>query len=231
METGKTSKYLKYAIGEIILVVIGILIALQINNWNEARKEHKTGVQFLKGIRSDINKDIVLVDSILKSNEQTFSIISSIDSVFHKKSYHDAKNNRHLFTQPDTLDFENVFYRNVSFRPINGTYNSLIADGKTALIQNKPLLDKIQRIYNENHQRLASNYEAIKSLEIGITSKYAYEKQHWTYSDLKDAKNQPIFYDLVNFTEEKYWYCLNLNRIKSNSQEVISQIDKELSID
>ncbi len=39
METGKTSKYLKYAIGEIILVVIGILIALSINNWNESRKE------------------------------------------------------------------------------------------------------------------------------------------------------------------------------------------------
>ena len=39
METGKTGKYFKYAIGEIILVVIGILIALQINNWNETRKE------------------------------------------------------------------------------------------------------------------------------------------------------------------------------------------------
>ncbi len=38
METGKTGKYLKYAIGEIVLVVIGILIALQINNWNESRK-------------------------------------------------------------------------------------------------------------------------------------------------------------------------------------------------
>ena len=36
---GKTGKYLKYAIGEIILVVIGILIALQINNWNEVRKD------------------------------------------------------------------------------------------------------------------------------------------------------------------------------------------------
>ena len=38
MEKNKTGKYLKYAIGEIILVVIGILIALQINNWNEDRK-------------------------------------------------------------------------------------------------------------------------------------------------------------------------------------------------
>ena len=35
---GKTTKYFKYAIGEIILVVIGILIALQINNWNETKQ-------------------------------------------------------------------------------------------------------------------------------------------------------------------------------------------------
>lgn len=39
LSEGKTGKYLKYAIGEIILVVIGILIALQINNWNEERKQ------------------------------------------------------------------------------------------------------------------------------------------------------------------------------------------------
>ncbi len=41
LSTGKTVKYFQYAIGEIILVFIGILIALQINNWNQDRKEHK----------------------------------------------------------------------------------------------------------------------------------------------------------------------------------------------
>ena len=41
MEKNKTGKYFKYAIGEIVLVVIGILIALQINNWNEQRKINK----------------------------------------------------------------------------------------------------------------------------------------------------------------------------------------------
>jgi hypothetical protein len=40
MNQNQTGRYLKYAIGEIILVVIGILIALQINNWNETRKDH-----------------------------------------------------------------------------------------------------------------------------------------------------------------------------------------------
>ena len=43
----KTSKYFKYAIGEIVLVVIGILIALQINNWNENRKNNLWEQQFL----------------------------------------------------------------------------------------------------------------------------------------------------------------------------------------
>jgi len=48
MGKNKTGKYLKYAIGEIILVVIGILIALQINNWNESKKYN---VRLLKTYR------------------------------------------------------------------------------------------------------------------------------------------------------------------------------------
>ena len=53
MEQNKTSRYLKYAIGEIILVVIGILIALQINNWNEDRKSVRLAESYIKDIRQD----------------------------------------------------------------------------------------------------------------------------------------------------------------------------------
>lgn len=51
----KFSKYLLYAIGEIVLVVIGILIALQINNWNELKKTTEKEKVFLKEIISDLN--------------------------------------------------------------------------------------------------------------------------------------------------------------------------------
>ncbi|WP_411767079.1 DUF6090 family protein [Winogradskyella sp. A3E31] len=54
METGKTGKYLKYAIGEIILVVIGILIALQINNWNENQKKSAYQKNQLSNLRTEI---------------------------------------------------------------------------------------------------------------------------------------------------------------------------------
>ena len=48
IEKNRTGKYLKYAIGEIILVVIGILIALSINNWNDSRLENKTEIKILE---------------------------------------------------------------------------------------------------------------------------------------------------------------------------------------
>lgn len=228
---GKTTKYLTYAVGEIVLVVIGILIALSINNWNENRKDHIMSVQFLKGISDDLKKDVVLVDSVLQLNKKSFSIISSIDSVFHKKPFYEAEKFTQFFGEPDTLDFEHLFYRPTSFRPINGTYNSLIADGKTTLIKDKELFEKIQRIYNANHERVASNYEVIKSLEVRLGWAYAIEKKQWSYTDLKRAKNKKIFYDLVNFTEEKYWYSSNLLRIKENALEVIVLINKEISND
>jgi len=60
MEKNKTRKYLKYAIGEIILVVIGILIALQINNWNEERKVFKKSKDYLTEILKDLETDTIL---------------------------------------------------------------------------------------------------------------------------------------------------------------------------
>ena len=56
------SKYLVYAIGEIVLVVIGILIALQLNNWNEVRKIRIQEIKTLKELRSDLLQNINDID-------------------------------------------------------------------------------------------------------------------------------------------------------------------------
>jgi len=68
----KTGKYFKYAIGEIVLVVIGILIALQINNWNENQKLEKTTEDYYTQLLDDLNNDIISTQSIIKefSNQQ-----------------------------------------------------------------------------------------------------------------------------------------------------------------
>ena len=62
LSEGKTGKYLKYAIGEIVLVVIGILIALQINNWNENRKNRIAEAAYYCRILDDFERNEKLID-------------------------------------------------------------------------------------------------------------------------------------------------------------------------
>ena len=62
METGKTGKYFKYAIGEILLVMIGILLALQVNNWNENRKNHIEEVALLEQLKSEFTSNLNQLD-------------------------------------------------------------------------------------------------------------------------------------------------------------------------
>ncbi len=68
MGNSKTEKYLKYAIGEISLVVIGILIAVNINNWNENRKTRTIEVNYLKNIQADLNAELKNNDSYIKEH-------------------------------------------------------------------------------------------------------------------------------------------------------------------
>ena len=65
---GKTTNYLKYAIGEIVLVVIGILIALSVNNWNQENKDRKLGEDYLLRIHRDLVQDTISFKQIIISN-------------------------------------------------------------------------------------------------------------------------------------------------------------------
>ncbi|MFT4660619.1 MAG: hypothetical protein ACI8XB_000887 [Patiriisocius sp.] len=59
----KTGKYFKYAIGEIVLVVIGIIIALQINNWNENRKELKVEQSIIFNLNTEFKNNLIQLDT------------------------------------------------------------------------------------------------------------------------------------------------------------------------
>ena len=74
----KTSKYLKYAIGEIVLVVIGILIALQINNWNEARKKNQKEAVLIKNIVEDLYIDAAYIDQALGELDEQLGVVDQL---------------------------------------------------------------------------------------------------------------------------------------------------------
>ena len=76
--SAKAGKYLKYAIGEIILVVIGILIALQINNWNENRKEKESLNAIYDLVISDLESDLKTIPEVLKYNNSKSPLLKHI---------------------------------------------------------------------------------------------------------------------------------------------------------
>ncbi len=78
LRENKTGKYLKYAFGEIVLVVIGILIALSINNWNENRKLNETIEGVYSIVKSDLLADIETIDKVLVSTQLNDSIFQQV---------------------------------------------------------------------------------------------------------------------------------------------------------
>ena len=105
MEKNKTGKYLKYAIGEIILVVIGILIALQINNWNEQRKIDILQVEALKEVISDLQDDFSSLENDIGLNHRALNSVSIIRKVLDSnQAYHDS-----LGVHFGNLDFNTTY--------------------------------------------------------------------------------------------------------------------------
>ncbi len=140
MSENKTGQYLKYAIGEIVLVVIGILIALGINNLNERKKEQKKEEAFLKEINLDFKSNKAQLDSIVGYNKislnATTSVLDAIEN-FDLKNPQINKSNAHL---ADSIkEYYPLVWRNKTFNPKNGTVEALLNSSSFDLIKNDTL--------------------------------------------------------------------------------------------
>lgn len=137
LSENKFSKYLLYAIGEIILVVIGILIALSINNWNENRKEAQFEQKLLKELKSDFTyNQMELTRNIGKAT----LLAHNCDSLLV------------LFDLPDDKVNPGEFFGYVrklggysTYNPSNGALNNLISSGNLNIIKNDSLRTHLAR--------------------------------------------------------------------------------------
>ena len=131
----KFSKYLIYAVGEIILVVIGILIALQINNWNENRINDKKEVVILEALKTEISENQTLLSSYVEQHAKVLKLLIEL--------------NAHISPQPQELS--DVKLDSLIFglgwlpyyTPKEGVINSTINSGKISLIKNNKLTSKL----------------------------------------------------------------------------------------
>ena len=129
----KTSKYLKYAIGEIVLVVIGILIALQINNWNETRKERAQETVLLDQLLSDFNSNLQQLDQKISMRED---FTNSVKQLF---KYIDNP----LLATKDSVDIH--IGKTMPYATFDPIVVDLASSGELKLISNNILKQAVTR--------------------------------------------------------------------------------------
>jgi len=131
MEKNKTGKYLKYAIGEIVLVVIGILIALSINNWNEQRKEIIQEQKIPLQLKSEFNKNLEQLEEKISMRLDILQASTKLLAYIDK---------------PELVEFDSIIFQ-LSFLQTDPTFdpieNNLIESGNLHLIRHDSLKLKL----------------------------------------------------------------------------------------
>lgn len=222
LSEGKTGKYLKYALGEILLVMIGILLALQVNNWNEARKDrieeqvlYKSLINSLESDLEDVNGKISIVDKALKA--QKIFMANSFDRI--QKDY-------------DIAQIEDLLYAlsesSRSFFPNYGLYNKISNNNQIDLIQSTDLQMKIIELYEQFYKRyndidLNIEQQSIFSLYTNFFSKIQnYARDYGRYEiDFEIlGKNYDVLQD----------ECSKINNLTLLAHETMNSCKNEIEL-
>jgi len=132
--------YVRYAAGEILLVVIGILIALQVSDLNEKRKNSNSEQALLKDLKSELQGNVEALKIIIKEHQRSLDAALRVESFIKDSSMLEAIPNEDL----DSI--LRVMNRNWTFDPKLGILNSTINSGKIDLIQNKEIRYELSSI-------------------------------------------------------------------------------------
>jgi hypothetical protein len=238
----KTSKYLTYAIGEILLVVIGILIALQVNNWNEQRKERVKELHYLTNLKTDLKLNIAEIDKYIATRNS--QIVS-------------AKIALEYFEGKPLTDFD-LFNRNIvnvytwqKFFQIDNTFQELTNSGNLSLITNDSIKNGLLNLetlykklkYEEEHFRYDSEvmlYEpSYGMLDIhALIQNYTYQLtngQEGVHLELPKTNYDALLKDLKQkngFAMASFEFTFmnaQLEEMKVMCKKIISSIDQELA--
>ncbi len=224
-DDNKPLKYARYAIGEIVLVVIGILIAVQINNWYERGKLRVQEITILKELRADLQQtatdirhDSIKFMGVLKSNE---IIVQHIED---KLPYHDSLN-FHFFNQ---VPFATFSINQSTFENLKNTgFNIISNDSLKIAISN--LHTSYFNLYKEYEKRiLIEHYEnylrpmvmtQFESFEAGSTKPRNYE------DFINNGENLQVMKFTIFMCRFIPQYQGHLLKVIGNLQD---QIDKEI---
>tara|TARA_R110001632_G_scaffold213658_1_gene340069 strand:+ start:946 stop:1797 length:852 start_codon:yes stop_codon:yes gene_type:complete len=204
-QAGKFSKYLLYAIGEIVLVMIGILLALQVNNWNENKKKSKIGKQYLTEMRAELEVDIKQLDFFINDLKKSI------------KNQEAALNTKDISKLSIDSLSKIISSINLDFKTSELTYNKMNNLGITKLSNNDSLNLRMTKYYNNVVVNLKLGMNFIFNDLVKRTNFYFYEQNKIDINSLYSTNRE--FPSLYNQTEEE-----SERELKSNIVEFIYSI-------
>ena len=243
---GATSKYLLYAIGEIALVVIGILVALQINNWNEERKNKSKVKTHLINLIKDLENDFDTFDSDHSFHDFRFNafvyLLKMIDADL--QNYDPIPNPDHrwgwLEPYPDTI---NRKFIELGFQWFDHGFASVIVNrmaideikhqGLFSYIQNDQLKESINNYYNHVDwvfgDRITDEFQN-EAIEFGKYLRDKYGIMNQDISNVDDPlgllrRNNDVQLRLQTIIRNTHNRCMDAIDSKRRAQELIGIIE------
>lgn len=194
LSENRMKKYVLYAFGEIVLVVIGILIALQINNWNEVRKERLSEHQILKALKEDmeisvkqLGRKINGVSNIRFQDSTTLVLIKEKNTNIDNDSLMKLLTG---YTAPPTFD------------PESGTIHEILNSGKSSIISNP----EIRKFISSWSSYIAN----IKEIEISFNRFFYNRKKPYFSKFLPYRNNRRDVFGISNYHLDKTEIFSNL---------------------
>ncbi len=225
IESGSTRKYLFYATGEIALVVIGILIALQINNWNEWRKDRKLEIEILKDLKLNLESNVSLIAGRVEYFTTGLQACNIVLNVIDNR-----------FPSHDSLG---IHYSRAT-RGYGGAdvisyvgYESLRNNGFN-LITNKSLRDEILHLFENTYRAIISFDETFKlhnTYNKQIVGQLLYnDKRHslkpFDFDELVGSK--PYYASVTSHLNNYTWMREETIEGLSETERVLQLIVEEL---
>jgi|TARA_Y100000385_G_C13102028_1_gene645149 hypothetical protein len=193
IDSGSARKYLLYAIGEIALVVIGILMALQINNWRQEEITQKLSNDLFINLKASLRQDSVELVHIL----QKIKKCGDAEEIIIGNNYQSLNDQLSRAEITELLrDLDGGIY---SFFPRFGVYNNIVQNNYLSLLKQKQL--KADLIFHYEHLYVRYNAIDAEITEIFITSLLPTITKDISFvpkqNDLANLKNFKKFYDQI----------------------------------
>ena len=168
---GKVTRYLLYALGEIVLVVVGILIALQINNWNEQRKQNVERQNLISAILEDFeyNRYILLNNRLPSINRA----LDNMELFFHLIQQDTERMGRAQLLPSEEVSVDSLrmlatpFFLSHSFNANLTSLNEASSSGKLSLLKNRELFQEFTQFELRNIEQQKLSAEAIHAYYNG----------------------------------------------------------------